>query len=76
MNSGEEHMVCLGKVSVEGRPRQPEATLLPDLADSGLGKLIGQVSSPGPRTYAEELTDREMVGSCLLPALCPGNLVP
>lgn len=53
-----------------------EATLLPDLADPGLGKLIGQVSSPGPSVYAEELTDTEMVGSCLLPAPCPRNLVP
>lgn len=53
-----------------------EATLLLDLADPGLRKHVGQVSSPGPSAYAEELTDTEMIGLCLLPALCPVNPVP
>lgn len=32
--------------------------LLPDLADPGLGKHVGQVSSLGPSAYAKELTER------------------
>lgn len=60
-----------GQIKVTGggnatsQPRSPQAW-----------KTLGQVSSPGPSAYAEELTHTEMVSLCLLPALCPVNLVP